>query len=286
LTFTASSGALTVNAPPNSNLAPPGYYLLFVLNRAGVPSIARFVQVSPNPTDQPPKGTITAPTGDVTITAGQSVNFTGTASDADGSVQKYSWFFPEGTPDDSSVPSPGTVVFPTAGTYVASLTTVDDKGVNDPSPPTRRVTVQPATVLKIEAENLVATATATAPIQVQVDCCGYLWSANAQLFFKATKVGDYMVLTINVPAAGTYDLSAVMTKARDYGIVSLAVDGAQLGQPFDGYNSSVTIKNAVDFGSVQLSAGAHKLTFTLVGKNPTSINYFVGIDYLLLMKTN
>jgi Domain of unknown function (DUF1929)/PKD domain len=286
LTFTASSGALTVNAPPNSNLAPPGYYMLFVLNRAGVPSIARFVQVSQNPTDQPPKGTITAPTGDVTITAGQAVNFAGTASDADGSVQKYSWFFPEGTPESSSVPSPGTVVFPTAGTYVASLTAVDDKGVNDPSPPTRRVTVQPASVLKIEAESLVATATATAPIQVQVDCCGYFWSGNAQLFFKATKVGDYMVLTINVPTAGTYDLSAVMTKARDYGIVSLAVDGAQLGQPFDGYNSYVTIKNAVDFGSVQLSAGAHKLTFTLVGKNPSSINYFVGIDYLLLMKTN
>jgi Domain of unknown function (DUF1929)/Glyoxal oxidase N-terminus/PKD domain len=143
LTFTAASGALTVNAPPNSNLAPPGYYLLFVLNRAGVPSVARFVQVSPNPTDQPPKGTITAPTGNVTITAGQSVKFAGTASDADGSVQKYSWFFPEGTPDDSSVPSPGTIVFPTAGTYVASLTAVDDKGVNDPSPPTRTVTVQP-----------------------------------------------------------------------------------------------------------------------------------------------
>jgi Domain of unknown function (DUF1929) len=35
LTFTAISGALTVNAPPNPNLAPPGYYMLFVLNRGG-----------------------------------------------------------------------------------------------------------------------------------------------------------------------------------------------------------------------------------------------------------
>jgi hypothetical protein len=74
--------------------------------------------VSPNPTDQPPKGTITAPTGDVTITAGQAVNFAGTASDPDGYVQKYSLFFPEGTPESSSVPSPGAIVFPKAGTYV------------------------------------------------------------------------------------------------------------------------------------------------------------------------
>jgi hypothetical protein len=146
--------------------------------------------------------------------------------------------------------------------------------------------VQPGNVLKIEGESLVATATATAPIQVQVNWHQLIWSGGAQLFFKATKVGDNMVLTINVPTAGTYDLSAVMTKARDYGIVSLAVHGAQLGQPFDGYHSSVTVNNNVDFGSVQLSAGAHQLIFSLVGKNPSSINYFVGIDYLLLLKTN
>jgi hypothetical protein len=117
--------------------------MLFVLNQMGVPSVARFIQVSSNRTDEPPKGTITAPTGDVTITAGQAVNFAGTGSDVDGSVQKYSWFFPEGTPDSSSAPNPGAIVFSTPGTYVVSLTVLDDKGVNDPSPPTRRVTVQP-----------------------------------------------------------------------------------------------------------------------------------------------
>jgi galactose oxidase-like protein/glyoxal oxidase-like protein/PKD domain-containing protein len=143
LTFTAVSGVLTVNGPPNSNLAPPGYYMLFVLNHAGVPSVAKFVQVSQNPTDQPPKGTITVPVGDITIHAGQAVKFAGTGSDADGTVQKYSWFFPEGTPESSTVPNPGSIVFPNIGSFVVSLTVVDNKGVNDPSPPTRRVTVQP-----------------------------------------------------------------------------------------------------------------------------------------------
>jgi hypothetical protein len=95
-----------------------------------------------------------------------------------------------------------------------------------------------------------------------------------------------MILTIDVPAAGTYDLSAVMTKARDYGIVSLEVDGAQLGQPFDGYNFPNVTVATVDYGSVPLSAGAHQLTFTLVGQNSNSSNYLVGIDYLLLTKTN
>ena len=46
LSFTAGSGLLNVTAPPNGNIAPPGYYMLFVLNTAGVPSVARFVKLS------------------------------------------------------------------------------------------------------------------------------------------------------------------------------------------------------------------------------------------------
>ena len=46
LSFTASSGNLTVSEPPNSNIAPPGYYMLFLVNKAGTPSLASWVKVS------------------------------------------------------------------------------------------------------------------------------------------------------------------------------------------------------------------------------------------------
>lgn len=49
MSFTAGSGALTVTAPPNGNIAPPGYYMLFLLNSSGVPSVASFVQVTAAP---------------------------------------------------------------------------------------------------------------------------------------------------------------------------------------------------------------------------------------------
>jgi len=49
LSFTAGSGALTVTAPPNGNIAPPGYYMLFLVDNSGVPSIANFVQVIAQP---------------------------------------------------------------------------------------------------------------------------------------------------------------------------------------------------------------------------------------------
>jgi len=46
LAFTISasqSGTLSVTAPPHANVAPPGHYMLLLLNRAGVPSRAMFV---------------------------------------------------------------------------------------------------------------------------------------------------------------------------------------------------------------------------------------------------
>jgi hypothetical protein len=45
LSFTQASGGLTVTAPVDGNLAPPGFYMLFIVNTAGIPSIAPFVQL-------------------------------------------------------------------------------------------------------------------------------------------------------------------------------------------------------------------------------------------------
>jgi hypothetical protein len=45
LSFTQTAGGLNVTAPANANLAPPGYYMLFIVNSAGVPSIAPFLQI-------------------------------------------------------------------------------------------------------------------------------------------------------------------------------------------------------------------------------------------------
>jgi hypothetical protein len=45
LTFTRTATGVDVTAPSNANLAPPGDYLLFILNRNGVPSVGTIVRV-------------------------------------------------------------------------------------------------------------------------------------------------------------------------------------------------------------------------------------------------
>ena len=47
LTYFFASGGLFMTAPSNPNLCPPGYYMLFLLNGNGVPSVAKIIHVGP-----------------------------------------------------------------------------------------------------------------------------------------------------------------------------------------------------------------------------------------------
>jgi len=141
LNFSLAGGNLVATSPPNGSTAPPGYYMLFILNKTGVPSVAKFVHLSSTPKNKTPAGGITTPSSDTTIQAGQSINFTGSGSDPDGSVASYKWIFPGGSPSTSTAQNPGNVSFAEPGTYIVSLNVLDNAGANDPSPPTRTITV-------------------------------------------------------------------------------------------------------------------------------------------------
>jgi len=45
LSFGQAAGGLNVTAPPSANLAPAGYYMLFLLNSSNVPSVGSMIQV-------------------------------------------------------------------------------------------------------------------------------------------------------------------------------------------------------------------------------------------------
>ena len=84
LGFTAGVGSLSVQAPANANLAPPGYYMLFLVNTAGVPSVAKFVHLPPPGADSDPPSAPTGVTADgglgsATVRWTASVDNTGVA---------------------------------------------------------------------------------------------------------------------------------------------------------------------------------------------------------------
>jgi hypothetical protein len=73
LSFTQGPGSLSVQIPSTAAVAPPGNYMLFIVNSSGVPSVASFISLAANPVTAP--GT---PSG-VTATAGNAnatVNWT------------------------------------------------------------------------------------------------------------------------------------------------------------------------------------------------------------------
>jgi hypothetical protein len=47
--FSCSGGSCTVTAPPGAHICPPGWFQLFALNAAGVPSMAKWVRIGGDP---------------------------------------------------------------------------------------------------------------------------------------------------------------------------------------------------------------------------------------------
>jgi hypothetical protein len=47
LPFNSNSHGLSIEAPAKATLAPPGYYMLFILNEQGVPSLGHVIRVAP-----------------------------------------------------------------------------------------------------------------------------------------------------------------------------------------------------------------------------------------------
>jgi hypothetical protein len=79
LNFTSTSTGLTVTAPTNPNIIPPGYYMLFIVNTSGVPSVASIISISGSVTLSPTSLAF-APQALATASAAQTVTLTNSQS--------------------------------------------------------------------------------------------------------------------------------------------------------------------------------------------------------------
>ncbi|APW61977.1 glycoside hydrolase family 172 protein [Paludisphaera borealis] len=114
---------------------------------------------------------------------------------------------------------------------------------------------------------------------------GDAWSGAQQLFWIVREPGARLDLEVRVEQDGTYALWGGFTKAPDYAMVQLALDGKDLGRPIDLYAPGVVHSGAAALGVLSLEAGTHVLSLTIAGKNPKSTSYLVGLDWLKLAPT-
>jgi len=135
LTFTAGATSLQAQAPANANIAPPGIYMLFLIDANGVPSVARMVDVHGN---SPPTVTLTQPADGASFTAPATISLSATASDTDGTVTKVEFF--NGVTklgEDTTAPFGFTWSGVGAGSYTLTARATDDLGATATSAPSR-----------------------------------------------------------------------------------------------------------------------------------------------------
>jgi PKD repeat protein len=87
--------------------------------------------------NQPPTATITSPSQDTTVAGGDTITFSGTGTDPDGTVVSYAWRFGDG---GQATGANATHVFTNGGTFTVTLVVTDDRGATS-APDSVHVTV-------------------------------------------------------------------------------------------------------------------------------------------------
>jgi putative heme-binding domain-containing protein len=111
------------------------------------------------------------------------------------------------------------------------------------------------------------------------------WGGGSQLWWTGAKEGDKLTLALPVKEKGNYTLTAALTKAKDYGIIDVSLDGRPVATGWDGYNPNVIHSGPLDWGTHALDAGEHPLVITISGTNANALpRFMVGVDYVKLVK--
>lgn len=133
----------------------------------------------------------------------------------------------------------------------------------------------------IEGEKLTAKA-AGGKTEVQEGVAD--WSAGGQLWWTQAKPGDKLDITFESPKAGRQHVLARFTRAVDYGIVQISINGKKAGQPIDFFNNGVALSRQLDLGEFDLKQGPNTMTVEITGTNEKSTGdrHMFGLDYLLL----
>lgn len=112
------------------------------------------------------------------------------------------------------------------------------------------------------------------------------WSADAQLFVRARKAGDFVEVAIPAKEPGARKVVLYGTRAPDYGTLRFTVNREAAEVTFDGYAAKPVPSGPIDLGVHEPKDGKFVLRAEVLGTNPgsTGARYFFGLDAVLLEK--
>ena len=157
-------------------------------------------------TNTAPNGTIVQPAGNPTITVNQSVTFSGTASDPDGDAVAVLWQFGDGA--TSTLLSPGAHTYTAPGSYTVTFTATDSRGLSDPTPDTRTVTV---TNTAPNGTIVQPGGNPTITVDQSVTFSGTASEPDGDTVTVLWQLGDGATSTLLTPGAHTYTVAGIYT---------------------------------------------------------------------------
>jgi len=111
------------------------------------------------------------------------------------------------------------------------------------------------------------------------------WSGGAHRWWIGGAEGDRIAFEFNAEAAGNYEVFASLTRAPDFGIVQLAINGTDAGAPRDGYSENLEFGPEFSLGQFALLKGPNTISATIRGTSPkASPARMFGLDYVRMVK--
>jgi hypothetical protein len=109
------------------------------------------------------------------------------------------------------------------------------------------------------------------------------WSASNQLFCGSGAGQLSVTLQLPVARSGRQRLDLYLTRAPDFGVVEVLLDGRPIGRPYDAWAPSVLASGRLSLGERRLNRGRHQITFRVRSKNPASTAFNLGVDAIALV---
>jgi chitodextrinase len=219
LPFTVSNGTLNVQAPANGASAPPGNYMLFIVNSSGVPSVASWVHLpAPYEDTTPPS----APSGlTATATTSSSVSLSWTASTDNVGVIGYN-ILRNGTKVGTSTTTSYTDNNVASGTtYTYTVTAFDAAGNVSPASNSATVTTPASTTPPVISNVSVSPANTTATVTWTTDKP----STSQVTYGITTAYGSTTTLDTTLVTAHSQTLSG-LTSGQLYHFSVASTDGS------------------------------------------------------------